>query len=281
VAGAPLDLDLPAGRLHAEASGPEDGPLVLCGHGLSANLRWTDPLVPGLVDAGARVVSLDFRGRGASPDTGPGTYGLAAHAADVLAAADALGARAFRYAGWSLGALVGIVVAAEAGERLERLALVDHAGAMDDAAVAAVRAGLARLDVTVPEPQAYLDAIRAASAIRSWSGFWDAFYRYELAEGAEGADGWTPRTSRSACEEDLDAIEPAQTLRARWSALTMPTLLVRCTVPLNGGLVVPDAEVDAFRTAVGDATVHRVDENHFDVVTDPGALEVQIRHLAA
>jgi 3-oxoadipate enol-lactonase len=277
VAGSPIDLDLPGGRLHAEESGPPDGPLVLCGHGLSANLRWTDPLVPRLTAAGCRVVSLDFRGRGGSPDTGPGTYGLTAHAADVIAAADALGAAAFRYAGWSMGALIGIAVASAAGDRLERLVLVDHAGAMDEAAVEAVRAGLARLDVTVPEPQRYLDAIRAASAIRHWGAFWDAFYRYELAEGAEG---WTPRTSRRACTEDLDTFEGPEAMRARWAALTMPTLLVRCTVPLNGGLIVPAAEEAAFTEAVATGTVHRVEENHFDVATDPSALEAEIRHLA-
>ena len=66
-----------------------------------------------------------------------------------------------------MGALVGLVVANRAPERVRSLTLVDHAGHMDASAVDAVRAGLARLDAVVASPDAYVAAIRDALADRA------------------------------------------------------------------------------------------------------------------
>ena len=269
-----IDLHLPGVRLHALASGPEDGELVLCAHGLSANATSWQSLARALEGRPFRVVALDLRGRGRSEVTPPGTYGLAQHASDVFAAANALvGPVRFHLCGWSMGALIGLVAATQQPGRLRSLTLVDHAGQMDASAVDAVRSGLARLDAVVDEPEQYVAAIRAASPIEHWDEGWDAYYRYELGRLEDGR--WSPTTDAAACLEDLDEAE-AHDWQALWRGVDVPALLLRCAKPLNGGFIVPAAEADAFRAAVPTARVVEVEANHFDVMNDPVALRAVV-----
>ena len=263
------DLALPSGRMRALERGPADGPLVLCAHGLSANARAFDPIGERLEAAGRRVVAVDLRGRGHSEVTAAGSYGLRAHAADLLDAADLLGADRFTLLGWSMGALIGLVLADRAVGRLAGLALIDHAGAMDPEAVEAVERGLARLDAVVDTPEEYVAAIRAASPVERWGPFWDAFYRYELGRREDGR--WAPLTDAAACREDLDETV-VHDWPALWRRLPEAVTLLRCTRPLNGGFIVPEAVRDQFAAAVPSARVVEVDANHFDVMTHEVAL---------
>jgi pimeloyl-ACP methyl ester carboxylesterase len=99
-----FELDLPAGRVHAQRFGREDAPLVVPVHGLPANMHAFDYLAEHLVEQRDRqVVAVDLRGRGGSEVTPGGTYGLAAHARDVFDIASTLGAERFDWVGWSLG----------------------------------------------------------------------------------------------------------------------------------------------------------------------------------
>ncbi|WP_205697167.1 alpha/beta fold hydrolase [Conexibacter sp. SYSU D00693] len=271
-----LDLHLPAGRLHAVRHGDPSAPLVLAVHGLSANHHAFDLLAPALVEDGHQVVALDLRGRGASPDTGPGTYGLPSHAADVLAAADALGHQRFALVGWSMGALITLEVAHAARQRLTGAVLVDAAGAMEEDAVVAVRAGLDRLDAVVDDPAQYVEAIRAVGAVTPWHALWETYFAYELAQGDDGR--WRARTSKAAALEDLEAAHDDH--RARWPALTMPSLLVRCTVPLGGGLLVPEIERDGLQAAAAQLQVLEVAENHYGVMVSDAFVRGVRAHLA-
>jgi pimeloyl-ACP methyl ester carboxylesterase len=272
------DLSLSSGRLHAREHGPADGPLAIGIPGLSANVVGFDALGPRLAADGRRLVALDLRGRGRSDITPPGTYGLPAHAQDVVAAADALARLdAFDVIGWSMGALVAMHVAALAPDRVRRVVLVDHAGRVDDAALGAVRRGLDRLDAVVPSPEPYLEAIRAAGAAAPWDDLWARFYTYELGPAQGG--GLTPTTSKAACTEDLDRGIDVDA-QALWAGLTMPTLLVRANAPLGGGFVVPEDQRDAMAAAVPGLRVFESERNHFGVMTDPGAIEAVADLLA-
>jgi pimeloyl-ACP methyl ester carboxylesterase len=261
-----LDLELDSGRVHAQRLGPADAPLVLAVHGLSANMHAFDFLAPRI--AGARqLVSVDVRGRGRSDVTPPGTYGMRAHARDVLQIADRLEAEQFDYVGWSMGALIGIVAADEAPGRLRSVGLIDHAGGMDKSAVDAVLAGLNRLDLDVPDEAAYVARIRELSPIRPFTEFWQTFYAYEFR-----------RTAKAACREDFDDI-PTHDWPSLWPALTMPTALVRCTLPLNGGFVVPQAVARDIDAAVPSLTLTEVEADHFTVMTDEHAASALAANL--
>lgn len=259
-----LDLDLPSGRVRVERAGAGEH-LVLCVHGLSANVRGFDAIAPALAAEGRQVAAVDLRGRGRSPDTGRGTYGLDAHAADVIAVADALGATTFDLVGWSMGALITVRVAGRAPDRLRRAVLVDAAGNVDPGAIDAVRAGLARLDAVVPDPETYWGAIQAVGVIGPWGPFWERYFAYELEQRADGT--WSPSTSRTAALEDLEAEQ--EDLRAYWPNLTMPVLLVRATVPLGGGMLVNDDELTRLRETVPRLEVAEVQRNHYGVMDAP------------
>ncbi len=268
-------LALESGHLHVERSGPADAAhTAVCVHGLTANVRAFDDLRDDLVAAGVQVLAMDLRGRGRSEDSGPGTYGLPAHAADVVAVAEHFGLERWHHVGWSMGALIGLDLAALAGERLQTVALLDAAGGMDPAALDAVRAATARLDAVVPTAQAYFDAIRASGIFEPWAPYWERYFGWELAP-VDG--GLSSTTSRAACLEDLEAA--TRDFTERWPALTMPTLLVWASVPMNGGLLVPPAVRDAFLTRVPGARVHVVERNHYALMTDQPVRDAIVAHV--
>jgi pimeloyl-ACP methyl ester carboxylesterase len=255
-----FDLDLPSGRLHAQRFGSADAPLVVAVHGLSANMHGFDFLAPLLVADGERqVVAVDLRGRGGSDVTPSGTYGLVSHARDIFETATALGHDTFDWIGWSLGALIGIHAAQVEPGRIRRLGMIDHAGRSDERAVAAVIAGLNRLDLEPATPDEYVAQVEAVSPIRPFTDFWRRYYAYEFR-----------RTSKAACLED-GADAAGQDWPLQWQHLTMPVGLVRCLQPLNGGLVVPDDVAAEIASAVPTLTVTGVEADHFTVMTDESA----------
>lgn len=260
-----FDLTLSSGTLHAARWGAPTAPLTLCVHGVSGNLHAFDFLAERLAGPHRQVVAMDLRGRGRSEITPPGTYGLTAHAEDVLEAATALGADRFDHVGWSLGALIGITAAGLAAERLRTLTLIDHCGRDDPGAYAAMRQSLDRLDAVVDRPEDYVGRIRDAGMVTPWNEYWTRTYTYEL--GPHGAR-FTPRTDKAACLEDLHSLDRDR-VRDTWPKITMPALLVRATVPLNGADVVPVAERDALRATASDLRVVEVASNHIGVMTDP------------
>lgn len=257
-----FDLDLPSGRLHAQRFGERDAPLVIAVHGLSANMHGFDYLAPRLVaDGGRQVVAVDLRGRGGSEVTPPGTYGLQSHVRDVFEVASILGHRRFDWIGWSLGALLGIVAAQSEPSRLRSLGLIDHAGRSDTSMVAAVFAGLDRLELDVPTVDDYVARIEAVSPIRPFTDFWRRFYAYEFR-----------RTDKSACMEDgRDAGRPDWP--QWWNQLSMPVALVRCMRRFGDGLAVPDDVAADIAAAVATLTVTEVDADHFTVMTHEPAAE--------
>lgn len=94
-------------------------PVILL-HGGLANSRYWGGQVPALVRAGYRVVLIDSRGHGrSSRDERPFTYELMA--ADVAAVMDHLGLKKAAVAGWSDGAIIGLVMAIRRPERLTKV----------------------------------------------------------------------------------------------------------------------------------------------------------------
>ena len=108
--------------LHHVVDGPADAPpLVLLGSLGSALDMW-EPQLAALTGA-HRVIRVDHRGHGGSP-VPAGPYTISELAGDVLALLDRLGLDQVDYAGLSLGGMVGMYLAAEAPERIARLALM-------------------------------------------------------------------------------------------------------------------------------------------------------------
>jgi pimeloyl-ACP methyl ester carboxylesterase len=134
-------IEGPAGALFVHTAG-DRGPALLLLHSLGGRGAHWGPQLAALA-ATHRVAAPDLRGHGRSAPAPDGDYSLAAHAADALAVADALGFERFAVAGHSMGALVAIELAARHPERVMALGLVDPSGdAADDPGVEAAIAGV-------------------------------------------------------------------------------------------------------------------------------------------
>ncbi|WP_020662834.1 alpha/beta fold hydrolase [Amycolatopsis benzoatilytica] len=97
-----------------EGDGRHRRPVVLH-HGLAADtlVNWVNPgVVDALVDAGFTVIALDARGHGASEKPhDPSAYGEDVMAADLVALFDELDLDEICLAGYSMGAIVSLLVA--------------------------------------------------------------------------------------------------------------------------------------------------------------------------
>lgn len=109
--------------------GPGGAPaVVLLNGGMMTHPSWT-PVAEALVAAGRRVVRCDFRGQLLSPGDPPRTF--EGHAADVVALLDRLGLARVDVVGTSFGGQVGLILAADRGDRVRSLAAItvtDRAG---------------------------------------------------------------------------------------------------------------------------------------------------------
>lgn len=272
-----VDLTLSSGRVRARSWGPADGPLVLCAHGVSANLTAFGPLAEVLAADGRRVVAWDCRGRGRSDVTPEGTYGMASHARDAAEIATQLGAERYAFVGWSMGALVGLRLVGLDGDRISHMVLLDLAGRTDPRVPGLVEASVARLDAKVPSPDVYVDAIRSAGVITPWTDFWTEHYSYELVADADGQ--WSASTDRLACLEDMADTERGD-WPATWAGLDTPVLLVRATRPIADCTFVPADVLDDLRAAVPQLQVVDSAANHYTLVTDP-VMSAAVRELLA
>jgi 3-oxoadipate enol-lactonase len=100
---------------HQEVTG--EGPPVLMGSSLGTNLHMWDGQLP--LAERFRLIRYDHRGHGQSPSP-PGPYEIADLARDVLE----LGLEKAHYVGLSIGAMIGMWIAANAPERIDRLVLI-------------------------------------------------------------------------------------------------------------------------------------------------------------
>jgi 3-oxoadipate enol-lactonase len=123
--------------LHHEIAGSDTAPVVLFGGSLGTNLSMWDGELP--LAQRFRLVRFDHRGHGGSP-TPTGPYAIAELGRDVLDLMDTLVLESAAYVGLSLGAMVGMWLAANAPDRIERLVLLCTAAWMPTAAAYAGRA---------------------------------------------------------------------------------------------------------------------------------------------
>ena len=108
-------------KLSASVAGPPGAPVLVLGNSLGTTSElWERQLGP--LSRRFRVLRYEHRGHGRSPAP-PGPYSIADLGGDVLALLDELGVGTASYCGVSLGGMVGMWLAANAPDRIERLAL--------------------------------------------------------------------------------------------------------------------------------------------------------------
>jgi acyl transferase domain-containing protein/pimeloyl-ACP methyl ester carboxylesterase/acyl-coenzyme A synthetase/AMP-(fatty) acid ligase len=106
--------------------GPEEGPLVVCLHGiLEQGAAWSEVAIR-LAQKGYRVIAPDLRGHGRSDHVGKGgSYNLLDFLADIDAIVENLADRAFTLVGHSLGSVVAAIFASIRPQQVHNLVLVE------------------------------------------------------------------------------------------------------------------------------------------------------------
>ncbi|MFI7492016.1 alpha/beta fold hydrolase [Micromonospora echinaurantiaca] len=264
----------------------DNAPAVLAAHGITANaLSWA--AVADALAGRATLIAADLRGRAGSAGL-PGPYGLVQHADDLVAIADHLNLDRVSIAGHSMGGFVAAVAAVRHPDRITSLLLVDGGvtlqvpeGADIDATLAAVIGpAMRRLQMTFPDPQAYLDFWRAHPALSAdWSPVIEAYALRDLVGH--------PPTLGSSC--DLDAVrrDATDTLLDEQTTTAIhrvgcPTTLLWCE---RGILDEPrglydDARLDAAGVDRTRVTVERVaDVNHYTVLLSAKGAAVVADHI--
>jgi 3-oxoadipate enol-lactonase len=120
MAGAP--------ELSYQWDGPSDAPVLVLSHALGTSRAMWEPQAQRLASR-FRILRFDHRGHGASP-VPPGPYRIHDLGADFLRLLDRLRLKRVKFAGLSLGGLVGIWLGANASDRIDRLILCCTAARM-------------------------------------------------------------------------------------------------------------------------------------------------------
>ncbi|MCU7728132.1 alpha/beta hydrolase [Actinoplanes sp. KI2] len=167
-----IDVAVRGGSLRVLAW-PGDGPLVIAAHGITANaLSWA--AVARELAGRVRLVAPDLRGRARSAGL-PGPFGMAAHAADLIAVADHFGAAKVALAGHSMGGFVVTETAARYPTRVSSVLLIDGGVPLplppdidvDTALLATIGPAMRRLSMTFATSDEYLAYFRSNPALGS------------------------------------------------------------------------------------------------------------------
>ena len=214
---------------------------VVCLHGITAQHRAFNAAARYLGPS-LGLVGVDLRGRGDSdkPESG---YSLEAHAADVVRVSDHLGLQSAVLAGHSMGAFVALKTALLFPERVRALLLLDggwprvespprEMTEVEKQEASALEEGLARafkrLDMTFESPEAYLDFWFPDQNLKMEDLPPDLadYYLYDL---GEVENGYNPKASRVAAEEDSPSVSSTSPTAEQMCGVACPVALVRAS----------------------------------------------------
>lgn len=229
-------------ELHHLLEGPEDAPVLVMANSLGTTLRMWDDQAPALRER-FRLLRYDHRGHGGSP-VPPGPYEIEDLGRDALALFDRLGIERFSFCGLSIGGMVGMWLASEAPERVERLVLCCTSALLGPKELWDER-------ISVATKQG-MDALVDSVIVRWFTPEFFSSNPETVEKAARMLRETNPQGYAGCCAaiRDMD-------LRDRLSSITAPTLiiagsedpatppghgeLIRDSIPGAGFEVVPDA----------------------------------------
>jgi 3-oxoadipate enol-lactonase len=118
--------DLHSVRLHYSFTGPASAPALVLSNSLGSNFSMWEAQAPAF-EKQFRLLRYDMRGHGQS-SVPPPPYAVSELARDILALADSLNVTRFHFCGLSIGGMIGMSLALEAPDRLNKLILANTAG---------------------------------------------------------------------------------------------------------------------------------------------------------
>lgn len=239
--------------------------VVVLIHGLTASSRSFVGLGPVLAAQGWYVIAPDLRGRGLSAKP-PHGYGIPFHANDILSLCDALGFKTVHIVGHSLGAVIGLYLAALYPSRVGKLVMIDAGGVIPPDTQQAIAASVNRLGMSFPSLDAYLGQMRQLPMLQ-WNDLWEQYFRYDADIHPDGTV--TSRVPRQAIEEENAALAALRSEDLP-NVVRQPTLILRATVGLLGpdsGFILPRAEAERLSVIMPTSRVIEVPgANHYTII---------------
>lgn len=249
--------------LQHDVHGPDGAPVLVLSGSVGSTVDMWAPNLSALA-ARFRVVRLDHRGHGDSPDP-PGPYRIHDLADDAVATLDALGIDRFAWCGLSMGGMTGMAIAAQRPDRLRNLVLC-----CTSAGVPSPRLWQDRAERT---DRLGTEALAEEIVARWFTPDWANRHPVDVAL----ARAWVATTSDSAYRSCCEAI-------AEWrftehlASILAPTLVIAgqhdVATPVD-----PDAQT--LVDGIPQARLEVLDAAHVATMEDPdGANRAILRHLA-
>ncbi len=204
---------------------PENERVLICVHGLSRNGRDFDVLGEALAQT-HRVIAVDMPGRGESQWlSDPADYVFPTYLATLAALIARSNAATVAWVGTSMGALLGMVMAAQRNSPISRLVVNDAGPVIEQGALARIRdyLGLAPSFATIAEAETYIRAVSAPFGPLT-DAQWDHLTRTSVAQNAEGRYALTYDPAIAVPFRNAPA--PVD-LWPLWDAIRCPTLVLR------------------------------------------------------
>ena len=253
----------------------EQGPPVICVHGITANAFSFQALADHL-SSHFRIYAYDLRGRGDSdkPETG---YSIPIHAEDLANIVDALGLEKPAVIGHSLGAMIALYFAAYYQEKLSKLVLIDAGGELPWSGLeeqpAWLTASLSRLGTPVASFEEYVSRLKAAPFLGPyWSEYFDLYFRHDVYPQSDGSV--ISKGYPAGIREDQMYMYKADFRPDRlWSAVQVPALLLRAGQGLftDSDQLLTETEAERIRSGIPSCRyVNYPSLNHYTVVFNAG-----------
>ena len=215
---------------------------------------------------GWRLLAVDLRGRGATGRV-EGTVGIPAHAADLAALMDREGLEKVAFVGHSLGAMIGVYLAANHPDRITKLILIDGGSDVTDEVDALLSPVVERLERTYPSREAYVEYLKSLPVFKDR---WDEnLERYFAGDVRSEGGGWRHHADLETVREDRQKMHGFQ-LSELWPRIGCPTLVLLSTVGLAGpdeGFILPSQDARRIREIISDCALVEVkNTNHYDIL---------------
>ena len=243
-------------------------------HGLTGRAEAFEALVESLAPASGipggpwRFLAPDLRGRGDSKEVSEVEGGIPEHARDLLALMDREGLEKVVLAGHSMGAMIGVYLAAHYPQRLSGLVLIDGGSEITDEIDALLNPVHRRLEGSYDSREAYLDYLKRQPIFEDrWDEHLERYFAGDVRPGDDGR--WYPVTDLEAVRRDRENMHgfPVSGL---WPLIRCPTLVLLSTVglagPEEGFILPPDDARRMVESIVNCALIEVENTNHYDIL---------------
>ena len=269
---------------------PEASHTGLLVHGLTGRAEAFEVLVErldpanGIPDDPWWFIAPDLRGRGASSEIAVGQGGIPEHTQDLLGLMDREGLEMVVLIGHSMGAMIGVYLAARYPERVTGLVLIDGGSDVTDEIDALLDPSIERLEGTYSSREAYLEYLKSQPVFEDrWDEHLERYFGGDVQPGDDGR--YHPVVDLQTIREDREKMN-SFVLSELWPRIQCPTLILLSTVGLAGpkeGFILPPDDARRMENTIPYSSLVEVeDTNHYDILySAPPSTVKTIRNFLA